>query len=190
LSVKNRPKHTHFYSTLFIDEIRVGEIFNASKSRNQLGYNIGASVTDVFVPYLTTYAEFTKVFPSVYNNLNPALNYTSYGFPLGDWMGNNFDRLLFGIKYTPIAKLKLDARFQISRKGAETTIDQQYLDSPQPKFLFEKIYDQRELFINASYELLNNLYIKANLRTINTIYPNQVTNSTFSNFSLGVNFGL
>lgn len=190
LSLKNRPKNTHLYTTLFIDEIRVGEIFNANKSRNQIGYNVGASVTDLFLPYLTGYAEYTKVFPSVYNNLNPALSYTSYGSYMGDWMGNNFDRLLFGVKYTPIAKLKLDAHFQLSRKGAETSIEQQYLDSPQPVFLFNKLYSQRELFMNASYELRNNFYIKANLRTINTIYPNEVANSTFSNYSIGVNFGL
>ena len=190
VSLKNRPKNTHIYSTLFVDEIRVGQIFNADKSRNQIGYNIGAAVTDFILPYLTVYAEYTKVFPSVYNNLNPALSYTSYGSYMGDWMGSNFERSLFGVKYTPIAKLKLDARFQLSRKGAETTIDQQYLDSPQPKFLFVKLYDQRELFINASYELLNNVYLKANLRTINTIYPNEITNSTFSNYSFGVNFGL
>jgi hypothetical protein len=130
------------------------------------------------------------VLPSVYNNLNPAQSYTSYGSYLGDWMGNNFDRLLFGAKYTPVARLKLDARFQFSRKGAETTIEQQYVASPQPVFLFKKQFEQRELFINASYELLNNIYLKANLRTINTIYTNQVTNSIFTNYSFGVNFGL
>jgi len=42
------------------------------------------------------------------------------------------------LKYTPFARLKLDARFQLSRKGAETTIEQQYVASPQPVFLFKK----------------------------------------------------
>ena len=190
LSVKNRPKNTHIYSTLFIDEIRITEMFNGLKSRNQIGYNLGATLNDFILPYLSIYTEYTKVLPSVYNNLNPAQNYTSYGSYLGDWMGNNFDRLLFGAKYTPIARLKLDARFQFSRKGAETTIEQQYVASPQPVFLFKKQFEQRELYINASYELLNNIYLRANLRTINTIYPNQVTNSIFTNYSFGVNFGL
>lgn len=190
LSVKNRPKNTHIYSTVFIDEIRISEIFNGLKSRNQIGYNAGGSLTDFMLPYLTIYGEYTKVFPSVYNNINPAQSYTSYGSYLGDWMGNNFDRLLLGAKYTPIAKLKLDARFQWSRKGAETTIEQQYLDSPQPLFLFKKQFEQRELYINASYEVLNNIYLKANLRTINTIYTNQLTNSIYTNYSFGVNFGL
>ncbi len=190
LSVKNRPKNTHFYSTLFIDEIRISEAFNASKSRNQLGYNVGASLTDFMLPYLTLYTEYTKVFPSVYNNLNPAQNYTSYGSYLGDWMGNNFDRLLFGAKYTPLPKLKLEARFQLIRKGAETTIEQQYLDIPQPKFLFYRAYERRELFLSASYEVRNNIYFKGNLTSINTIYPNQTTNTLFDNLNLGVYFGL
>ena len=190
LSLKNRPKNTHLYSTVFIDEIRISEIFNGAKSRNQIGYNIGGSITDFMLPYLTFYGEYTKIFPSVYNNLNPAQNYTSYGSYLGDWMGNNFDRLLFGAKYTPLAKVKLDARFQWCRKGTETTIDQQYLDIPQPNFLFKKQFEQREFYINASYEILNNIYLKANLRTINSIYTNELTNTTFTNYSFGVNFGL
>lgn len=190
MSLKNKPKNTHLYSTLFIDEIRIAEMFNPSKSRNQLGYNIGGAITDFVLPYITVYAEYTKVLPSVYGNLNPAQTYTSYGANLGDWMGNNFDRLLFGAKYTPIAKLKLDAHFQFIRKGAQTTVDQQYLDSPQPTFLFNKLYNQRELYLNGSYEIKNNIYIKANFRTINTIYPNQITNSIFNSYSLGVNFGL
>jgi hypothetical protein len=190
MSLKNKPKNTHLYSTLFIDEIRIAEMFNPSKSRNQLGYNIGGAITDFVMPYITVYAEYTKVLPSVYGNLNPAQTYTSYGANLGDWMGNNFDRLLFGAKYTPIAKLKIDARFQFIRKGAQTTVDQQYLDSPQPTFLFNKLYNQRELYLNGSYEIKNNIYIKANFRTINTIYPNQITNSIFNSYSFGVNFGL
>ncbi|MCE2655876.1 MAG: capsule assembly Wzi family protein [Sediminibacterium sp.] len=190
LSLKNRPRNTHLYSTVFIDEIRISEIFNGLKSRNQIGYNIGGTLNDFILPYLSIYSEYTKVFPSVYNNINPAQSYTSYGSYLGDWMGNNFDRLLFGAKYTPFARLKLDARFQLSRKGAETTIEQQYVASPQPVFLFKKQFEQRELYINASYEILNNIYLKANLRTINTIYANQLTNSIFTNYSFGVNFGL
>ena len=189
-SLKNVLPKTHFYTTLFIDEIKVSTIFNKKESRNQIGYNLGASVTDFLLPYLTLYSEYSRVNPSVYNNINPAQTYTSYGFNLGDWMGNNFDRILLGARYTPVAKLKLEARYQWIRKGAATTIAQQYLAQPQPAFLFEKLYEQKELYLNASYEFKRNIYFKANYTITNTIYPVGLNNTKYNNYSLGVNFGL
>jgi len=83
LSSRNQIKNTHLYGSLFIDEIRLASIFNKAKSRNQLGYTIGGSVTDYFMPYLTLGAEYTRVNPFVYNNLIPAQTYTQFNYPLG-----------------------------------------------------------------------------------------------------------
>ncbi|MDB5211537.1 MAG: hypothetical protein JWQ30_2364, partial [Sediminibacterium sp.] len=44
LSSRNQLPKTHLYGTLFIDEIRISEIFNKEKQRNQVGYTIGGSV--------------------------------------------------------------------------------------------------------------------------------------------------
>ncbi len=119
ISSRNQIKNTHLYSTLFIDEIKVSSLFNKTESRNQLGYNLGGSITDIFIPYLSFGAEYTRVNPFVYSNLIPAQTYTSYNYSLGDWMGNNFDKAILFAKYTPIAKLKLVARYQkISKGGA------------------------------------------------------------------------
>jgi hypothetical protein len=175
---------------LFIDEIRIGKIFNANESRNQIGFNIGGSITDLIIPYFTGYTEYTCVLPSVYQNINPAQYYTNYGFSMGDWMGNNFDRYLVGARYTPLPRFKVEARFQWSRKGAASSPEQQYLASPQPAFLFNKLYSQRELYFNLSYELTHNVYIKGNWTTINTIYQNETTNSIYNCMSLGVFWGL
>ena len=71
----------------FVDEIRIATIFNATKSRNQLGLTLGATVTDIGLPYLTLGAEYTRINPFVYRNLTPAQDYTSQDYSLGDWMG-------------------------------------------------------------------------------------------------------
>jgi hypothetical protein len=189
LSLKNIIPKTHLYSTLFIDEIKLSSIFSKNESRNQIGFNLGASTTDFLIKYLTIYTEYTRVNPSVYNNLNPAQTYTNYGFNLGDWMGNNFDRSLFGIKYTPIPKLKLDTYYQLIRKGVAATINEQYFAQPQPIFLSQKLYDQRELYLNASYEIKSKIYLKANYTITNNIYPIGLYNNTFKNYTFSLNFG-
>ncbi|MFK5073414.1 hypothetical protein ACI4BE_28205, partial [Klebsiella pneumoniae] len=91
------------------DEIRVSTIFNPAKSRNQVGYTLGGSVTDALLPYLTLGTEYTHVNPFVYSNIIPAQFYTQFGYSLGDWMGNNFDRSMVFAKYTPIPRLRLYA---------------------------------------------------------------------------------
>ena len=49
-SSRNQIKNTHLYSTLFIDEIKVSAMLNKKESRNQIGFNLGGSITDIFIP--------------------------------------------------------------------------------------------------------------------------------------------
>lgn len=180
-SSRNQLKNTHLYGTLFIDEIRQSTMFNRNKSRNQLGFNIGASVTDVLVPYLTLGVEYTRVNPFVYRNLYQAQNYTHQGFTMGDWMGNNFDRFILSVRHTPIPKLKLQMRYQVVRKGGSGSLADQYFAEPQPRFLFNQAPTQKEFFFRASYEWLNNL-------TFTGWYSSW--NTTGKTWSLGVGYGL
>jgi len=189
LSSRNQIKNTHLYATLFIDEIRVSSMFNKKESRNQLGYNIGGSITDIFIPYLTFGAEYTRVNPFVYSNLIPAQNYTSYNYSLGDWMGNNFDRAILFAKYTPIAKLKLLGRFQKIRKGGAGTIFKQYEVQPQPPFLFDYIKTRSDLFLEARYEWINNIYLTSSYTYMQTKLANENLVKENS-FQLGISVGL
>ena len=189
LSSRNQIKNTHLYASLFIDEIRVSSLFNKIESRNQLGYNIGGSVTDIFIPYLSLGAEYTRVNPFVYSNLIPAQNYTSYNYSLGDWMGNNFDRAVLFAKYTPMAKLKLLVRFQKIRKGGHGTIYEQYAVQPQPNFLFDYIKTRSDLFLEARYEWINNIYLISSYTYMQTKLANGNLVKDNS-FQFGISVGL
>ena len=189
LSSRNQIKNTHLYSTLFIDEIKVSSLFNKTESRNQLGFNFGGSITDVFIPYLSLGAEYTRVNPFVYSNLIPAQAYSSYNYILGDWMGNNFDKIILFAKYTPIAKLKLVARYQKIRKGGLGTIYEQYAVQPQPVFLFDYIKTRSDIFLQARYEYINNIYLTSSL----TLMQTKLTNRSIikdNTYQLGISVGL
>ena len=189
LSSRNQIKNTHIYSTLFIDEIKVSSLFNKTESRNQLGFNLGGSITDIFIPYLSFGAEYTRVNPFVYSNLIPAQTYTTYNYSLGDWMSNNFDRAILFAKYTPMAKLKLVARYQKIRKGGPGTIYEQYAVQPQPAFLFDYIKNRSDLFLQVRYEYINNIYLTSSLTLMQTKLANEnvVKDNTYQ---LGISVGL
>ena len=166
LSSRNQIKNTHLYGSLFIDEIRLASIFNKAKSRNQLGYTIGGSVTDYFTPYLTLGAEYTRVNPFVYNNLIPAQTYTQFNYPLGDWMGSNFHRKMIFARYNYLPKLKFYTRFQFMNKGGEGSVYDQYNAEPQPKFLSDYRQTRNDFFFQTSYEWFNNCYLRASFEYI------------------------
>ncbi len=191
LSSRNQLKNTHLYGSLFIDEIRLSTIFNKAKSRNQLGYTIGGSVTDYFMPYLTLGAEYTRVNPFVYNNLIPAQTYTQFNYPLGDWMGSNFHRKMIFARYNYLPKLKFYTRFQFMNKGGEGSVYDQYNAEPQPKFLSDYRQTRNDFFFQTSYEWFNNCYLRASFEYIddkNT--TGRGTKKQESIFQIGFSYGL
>jgi hypothetical protein len=162
ISSRNQLKNTHLYATLFIDEVSPQVIFNSAKSRNQLGFNLGGSITDLpGLPYVTINAEYTRINPFVYQNLLPAQNFTNNGYVLGDWMGSNADRLIGEIKYTPIPRLRFTLRHEMLRKGGNNSVEQQYFAQPQPKFLNNLQFKQQQTMGRVVYEWKQNLYFHA-----------------------------
>ncbi|MEN9599793.1 MAG: hypothetical protein RL596_2112 [Bacteroidota bacterium] len=189
VSSRNHIKNTHVYGSLFVDEIRVSTMFNKAKSRNQLGYTIGGSVTDVLLPYLTLGGEYTRVNPFVYSNLLPAQNYTQHNNALGDWMGNNFDRSTLFLKYTPIPRLRTYIRYQHIRKGGAGTIYQQYEAEPQPKFLFDFQKKRTDLFVQVGYEFINNFYLTGSYQWVKQTLANG-TGTSGGTMQIGLSYGL
>jgi hypothetical protein len=162
ISSRNHLKNTHLYATLFIDEVSPQVIFSSAKSRNQLGFNLGGSITDLpGLPYVTINAEYTRINPFVYQNLLPAQNYTNNGYVMGDWMGSNADRMIGEIKYTPLPRLRFTVRHELLRKGGANSVEQQYFAQPQPKFLNNLQFKQQQTMGRVVYEWKQNLYFHA-----------------------------
>lgn len=184
-SSRNQLRNTHMYGQLFIDEIRIGSMLDAGKSRNQLGYQLGVSVADMFVPYLTLNAEYTRINPFVYRNFLPAQNYSNANYSLGDWMGANADRIYLSANYHPIANCSLTGFMLLMKKGGQGTLEQQYFAVPQPSFGFDPQYQRTQLGLEAIYSLWNNVQFKF---TCSNTYqkPQQGTTKELPQASLGV----
>jgi hypothetical protein len=168
-----------------IDEIRLGSAFDAGQSRNQLGYQLGASVTDLFLHYLTFNAEYTRLNPFMYRNFIAAQNYSNANFSLGDWMGANADRIYLSAKYHPKANLSIEAFAFMMRKNGQGSIEEQYFAVPQPKFGFDPQYKRNRFGLNAQYELWNNLIL--NFSFANTFQkPTIGSGKWFTDASFGI----
>jgi hypothetical protein len=190
ISSRNQIKNTHLYATLFVDEIRLSKIFDRVQNRNQIAYTLGANKTDVFIKYLTIGGEYTRIRGGVYNNIIPAQTYTNNSYSLGDWMGQNADRIYLYINYTPLPRLKTSIWYQYARKGSDWTLDQQYNQQPEPPFLFDQLFSIRDIGFNCYYELIQTLRINFNI-TQSKSYLNKY-NYFINNHSIsfGISYGL
>lgn len=187
---RNHIPNTQVYTTLFIDEIRMSEIFNRSKSRNQIGFNIGISVTDLLLPYLTLGTEYTRINPFVYQNLLPAQNYSSQNYTLGDWIGQNADRLTAWAKYNPVPRLSTRIQLDYIRKGKDGSLEDQYFAEPQPAFLSGRFEIQKQLLIEARYQLINQVSISGSyFMQSGIIRPALQANAAPKEFRFGVSYG-
>jgi len=191
ISSRNQIKHTHLYASMLVDEFRPSAIFNPKKSRNQLAFNIGGSITNIpYLPYVTLNLDYTRINPFVYQNLLPAQEYTNNGYVMGDWMGSNAERLVYEIKYTPIPRMKISARYEKIRKGAKGTAEQQYFQEPQPEFLFGLQQKQWNTSVKVVYEWIHNLYFYVHFQS-NEIkkYGAIFSTKRYSNISAGFSMG-
>lgn len=189
-SSRNHIRGAHLYATLFIDEIRMSEVFNSQKSRNQIGFNTGASITDLFIPYLTMGMEYSRINPFVYQNLIPAQNYTNQNYNLGDWIGQNADRVTAWIKYNPAPRLSTRIQLDYIRKGKDGSLEDQYYAEPQPAFLNSEVGIQKQLLIEAKYELINQLYLKGSYyKQAGIIRPSLQPTAVPQELRFGVSYG-
>ncbi len=189
ISSRDHVKKTHIYAQLFIDEVRASKILDKDERRNQWGYTFGLNRTDFFLNYFTVGLEYSRINPFVYNNLLPTQTYQSHSYNLGDWMGNNADRLYLFMQYNPFPKLRIKISHQKIRKGEAGTLQQQYFQSPQPPFLFSKLFDYEESAVSLRYELINKLLLSAGWNQIKINYENGPSN-TRQAAKIGISYGL
>ena len=192
VSSRNQIKNTHLYGSLFIDEITLEGLFNPQKQRNQLGFTLGGSVTDLPVDNLTFTAEYTKIYPFVYTHYIPTLTYQSSGYVMGHWMGNNADLVYGALNYRFIRGLQATLWAQYIRKGSAGVVDQQY-KQPQPPFLFGLRTDYTYWGADVKYEIIHDLFARLHFQT--TRISAEQANHSFkehrlNEFYLGLNYGI
>ena len=193
VSSKGQVKNTHLYGTLFIDEITLSGLFDSQKQRNQLGFTLGGSLTDLPIENLTTTIEYTKIYPFVYRHYIQTEDYKSASYPLGHWMGNNADQIYASLNYRFIRGLQAKIWGQYIRKGEEGTYDQQYNIQPQPPFLFGLRKNYTYFGFDVQYEYTHELFAKLKYQTTkNSIQQDNLSfnNTTLNEFYFSIYYGL
>ena len=166
VSSRNHLMNTHLYATLFIDELTIAGLFDPPKERNQIGFNIGASVVDLPIDNLTLTAEYTKIYPFVYDHFIQTQTYQSASYNLGNWVGDNSDQVYGSLKYRFIRGLEAEIWARYIRKGGQGKAEDQY-EQPQPPFLFGLRTKHTYFGVNIKYEFIHELFARFRFQNMN-----------------------
>jgi len=167
VSSKGHLKNTHLYGTLLIDELTLNGLFESSKQRNQIGFTLGSSLTDLPVENLTLKLEYTKIYPYVYQHYIKTTTYESASYVLGHWMNNNADQVFGSLKYRFIRGLEALLWARYIRQGERADGSEQF-DQPQPPFLSGLRTNYTYLGAMVKYEIIHDLFLRARYQYMKT----------------------
>ena len=180
------------YGTLFIDELTINGLFNPEEERNQVGFTLGGSVVDLPIDNLTLTAEYSKLYPFVYDHAIQTQTYENLSYVMGHWMGNNADQIYGSIRYRFLRGLETSVWARYIRKGEAGDILDQSIQ-PQPPFLFGLRTNFTYLGAMVKYEFIHELFLKIRYQYMKTSQQQEdlsFINKTVNEFHFAIYYGM
>jgi len=192
VSSRGHLKNTHLYGTLFIDEITLNGLFDSQSQRNQIGFTLGSSITDLLIDNLTAKLEYSKIYPYAYDHFISTTTYESASYVLGHWMGNNADQVYASLKYRLLRGLEAKVWARFIRQGEKGDPDGQY-EQPQPAFLSGLRTNHTYFGASVKFEFLHELFVRARYQLTKTSTQQEdmsFIDKNISEFHFAVYYGL
>ncbi|NTW31398.1 MAG: capsule assembly Wzi family protein [Bacteroidetes bacterium] len=187
-------KHVHLYSSLYVDEINIGNMRDKQKQSNFISFKCGFSVSDYPFRNFMIFSEYTRTNPITYKHFIPATTFESNLYTLGNYLKDNSDEWFFCLRYKPLRGLHVDVSYLFARKGPDypyTGIGSSGLGMP---FMDTVNWYKKDLSLQVSYEAFNDIFlfaafsnslIKDDLKFYTPVYFQGSTNT----INFGINWG-
>lgn len=149
-------RHFHLYSSLFIDELSMKNMFNPDKHSNFISLKAGSRLSGWPLNNLTITLEYTRTNPLTYRHIISTTTFESNRYNLGHYLLDNADELFVELRYIPVRGVTLSASFTHGRKGPNySLITDERLGLP---FMKSVEWENRCWDIGIRYEIINNGY--------------------------------
>ena len=175
-------KHLHLYTSIFCDEIDIGNMWNENEQSNFISFKAGVAVSDLYFKNYSVIAEYTRSNPIVYKHFIPTTTFETNGYTLGNYLKDNADEWYFAIRYKPISKVHFEISYQLSRKGPDypyTGVGHSGIGLP---FMSEVLWSKKNISFNVNYEIYNDIKVFAG-------YSNAYIKDDFKNYTPGFYLG-
>ncbi len=150
-------RHVHLYTTLFLDELSMKNMFKPDKHSNFYSLKAGLRIWDFPLSNISVAAEYTRTNPLTYKHIIETTTFESNRFNLGHYLTDNTDEIYLAFSYVPVRGLQILGSFTKSRKGPDyTKITTERLGLP---FMEKVEWSQTFWKLGARYQIINNGYI-------------------------------
>ena len=152
-------KYTHFYASVFIDEIKFARFKPSHPENNPISWKVGGLLSNWPIRDLALNVEYTRTNILNYTHSIDVLTWTSNSYNLGHYLGDNADELYVALTYKPIRSLTLKLHYVMANKYNEY----KYVRNGETSVIAQKPFDERvwrsdEVKLHAVYEVVNNAY--------------------------------
>lgn len=145
------------YGTLFIDDINSDKLFS-DQNTNIFAWTVGGKFIDVLWSNFDCTLEYTRLNPWVYTHEFEAAAYTSNGYLMGHWLGQNADILYASAQYRWSRSVWLNLYAQKLRKGILGPPEVHYREPWAQKFLEGLLFRQTQVGLNGRWEVYRYLF--------------------------------
>jgi hypothetical protein len=185
-------RNLHLYSSLFIDEIALGDALDSEKHSNLYSLKLGAKTSNLLVDNLFVTIEYTRTNPIVYRHYLLTGTYASSGYNMGHYLGDNAEEIFLAAAYRPIRGLFVEASMTTARKG-ESYLYTGASGTPGSgkgkPFIAREFWSWSELALRARYQIINDLWVFAGLASSEQTGMEEYTMPYFRGKKTTINFG-
>ena len=198
----NVINNVNMYFSFLIDEINTDDFLDPNKSRKQVGITLGFQTYDVLMRNLDFTFEYSRLNPWVYSHRYTAANFTSNGYDLGHWVGQNGDDLFLDLSYAFSRELRIGGGMEFYRKGGKLDVSYQY-GGTTPDFLYAvdpftglqisgPERKESSIRLHGTYQPLRDLFVEVQTRwlTIEDKFNPSLDRKNQFEFSIGAKLGV
>ncbi len=159
LSLSSRNiKHLHMYFSLFADDLSVSYFFDKDKY-NSFSYKLGGRLSDFPFKNISFTFEWTRTNPYVYQHHTKTQDYTSSSYNMGHYLRDNSREFFLSLGFKPIRGLHINLSYILAQHGDDYEITNPGSHPHSDPFLKNIIWQNNQLKLNASYEIVANTYL-------------------------------
>jgi hypothetical protein len=188
-------KHLHLYTSVFIDEISIGKIFDSEKSSNILSAKLGFKINNFPIKNTYIIAEYTRTNPWTYRHQIETTTYASNDYTLGHYLGENAQEIYLEGGFKLFRGLKASLSYLFAKKGAEHVYEL-VAGNANVKglpFLETVVWQNQTVEASLSYEIINDGFVYAKVRlsdiTGDENYTPKIYRGDKTTIVGGINFG-
>ncbi len=188
-------KKIHLYSSLFVDEVNIKNIFVKSQQTNLFSVKAGFKIVNL-IKNVQIIGEYTRTNPWVYSHPISTTTFESSLYSLGHYLKQNAQEIVAGLIVKPMRGLIIQVNYICAQKGEIYTYQRVAgtINVRGTPFINNTIWQQRKASLQVSYEIINDVflnfqtYYQSSSGDLNTFTPSYLQTPFFIQTGFNVGF--